>query len=166
LKSDILNLKEVRETECEFHGLGNKSIKLEGITTLDLIIEDKHIPHDFYILGNLPNLKTDGILGRDFLEKYQCIIDYQSYTLQNNVEEVDLIIPMNMNFHTYFNTTIPSRSEIIHKVDLNINEDCIINSREIQKGVFIANCIIPKNGFKHIKILNTTEKDIPLKDIC
>lgn len=68
-----------------------------------------------------------------------------------------------MNFKTINNITLPSRSEIIMPIEIDIQEDSLVCGKEIQKGVFVANSIIPSEGNKHIKILNTRDTPVTIK---
>ena len=57
------------------------------------------------------------------------------------------------------------RSEIIHPINIDINVDSIIINKEIQLGIFVSNTIIQGNRFCHVKILNTTDKDVILENV-
>lgn len=63
--------------------------------------------------------------------------------------------------------TIPARTERIVSIILDSNEEQICLSREVEKGVYAANCIIRPNAHNvgAISILNTTNKDVHLKEI-
>ena len=45
-----------------------------------------------------------------------------------------------------------------------MEKDGVICNLEIIKGVFLANSIIPKDGYKHIKLLNVTDKTVKLEN--
>ena len=60
---------------------------------------------------------------------------------------------------------IEKRSEIIYPLQLNLTEDSIILSNELEPGIFVGNTIVPGKSISHVKILNTTDEDIILKNI-
>lgn len=60
---------------------------------------------------------------------------------------------------------IEKRSELICPVQLNLTEDSIILSKELESGIFIGNTIVPGSGITHVKFLNTTDEDVILKNV-
>lgn len=60
---------------------------------------------------------------------------------------------------------IEKRSESLHPIQLNLTEDSIILSKELEPGIFVGNTIVPGKGICHVKFLNTTDEDVILKNI-
>jgi len=108
-------------------------------------------------------IPCDGILGIDFIRKYNCQLIF------NPSEEDWLIIrPNNLKFPIHVPMTyssgnnsilLPARSQVVRKIQLNSEEDSVlIPNQEIQHGIYIASTIATsKNAF--IRLLNTTNKD-------
>ena len=114
--------------------------------------------------SNFP-IKTDGIIGRDILNKLLAKIDYETFTVTFIIDNEELTIPMKTKIFNDFFIQVPKRSEAIHQIYVLLNEDSLVLNKQLHEGVFLGNCIIPKEGIAHIKILNTTNEDIKLKNI-
>lgn len=147
----------------------NKRFKITGITdgVTETIAETETIlkfenglklKHNFQIVNNDFPIPTDGILGRDFFCKYRCVIDYDQWLLKFIFENHMIEVPIEDNIDNGF--ILPSRCEIIKNISkLNIMEDMVVYSEEIQPGIFCGNTIIsPKNPC--IKFINTTNKPV------
>lgn len=142
--------------KCSISGIGSGIIETYGSTTSNIILDNLIVHQSFYIVGNNFPIPADGILGRDFLAKHRCCIDYNSWLLSIYVNNEIITIPIcdKNNRHNI----IPPRCEILKSVNLpQLNEDSVIISGEIQPGVFYANAIINQNN-SFIRFLNTTDK--------
>ena len=68
---------------CKYSGIigvtGNKKL-MEGVISLDLKIGTVHCKHLFYVIRDM---QPEIILGRDFLQKYECHLDFSSNTLRS-----------------------------------------------------------------------------------
>lgn len=117
--------------------------------------------HNFQIVGDDFPIPTDGILGRDFLRKYKCSIDYEYWLLKFKLNNHTIEVPIEDGVDTGF--IIPNRCETIKNVHkLNISEDMVVSAQEIQPGVFCGNTIIsPKNTC--IKFINTTNLPVHIR---
>ena len=127
-------------------------------------IFDKNISHKLHIVEDNFPILTDGIIGRDILNRLLAKIDYETYSVIFVVKNEDLTIPMKTRTLKDFFITIPKRSETIHYINVNVKEDSLVLNKEIEDGIFVSNCIIPKEGMAHVKILNTIDKEVKLKN--
>lgn len=55
--------------------------------------------------------------------------------------------------------------EIIVSINITIQKGVIVLREEITKEIIMANTIIPKDGTKQAKILNTLDKEITLQKL-
>lgn len=114
------------------------------------------ISHQFHIVSDDFNIHTDGIIGKEFLERYNCNINFTSgeKTLTVNTDE-----PIIMKISSGPNTNsimIPPRAEVIRNFFINSQEECVVHNHEPLPGVFIARTIAdPKNAY--VRVLNTTD---------
>ena len=146
-----------------------KKFKINGITpkTIETIAETEtclitnenlSFVHNFQIVDNDFPIPTDGILGRDFLVKYKCTIDYEYWLLNVNINNNIISLPINDNSNKAF--TIPARCEVIRNVpDFSVTEDSVVLAQEIQPGVFCGNTIVSPES-RSIKFINTTESQV------
>lgn len=158
LKLDI----PIHRKELIINGIGGQKCAI-GYVYLQLHYQSHMFEHKFYIFDDLP-CQYDGIIGQDFLVQYHAIINLcdKNLTLTSNSTR-SIKLPLQVN-KKYF--TLPPRSESIHYVTTDAHDDCVIGSKELQDGVFLAGSLVsPINGNIPLRILNTTETEIQLNNI-
>jgi len=132
-------------------------IKSFGKTILTLQVSgNTEIAHDFQVVDKHFNIETDGILGRDFLKKYRCSIDYDTYTLNTHYENLKIETTLMDNW-----IMLPARSEVIRKISAQNLKNVLIESQEIQTGIFCANSI--GGDICYVRFINATDKNTILK---
>lgn len=121
------------------------------------------VNHSFHLVdANFPIL-TDGILGRDFLSLFRCNIDYESWLLNFNIDNIAVSVPIQDTVNE--NYIIPQRCEVIRKIkDLKITEDMVLFSKEIKPGLFCGNAIISPTC-QYVKFMNTTSRPINVSNV-
>ena len=152
------------EERSSINGIGGK-VEAIGYVWLRLQANEESFTQKFYVFNSLPCTAV-GILGHDFLSKYQAILDYRMDNLvliTNNNQEIHLKILKNLE-DSYF--IIPPRSESIHYIDMNVDEESVVCAKEMREGIFMASTIVkPILGKIPVLILNTTENEVKLKNI-
>lgn len=124
------------------------------------------LTHNLFLVDEEFPVKTDGIIGRDFLDKYNCNLDYGSWIISFIYNQHKVEVPMFKFISVAENegVTLPAHTEVIQAVNLVLAEDSVIHSGEIAPGVFLADSIVPASGVKHVKILNKTDQQISLQN--
>lgn len=147
----------------KINGITNSTIQTIAETETALITEnDLSIVHNFQIVDDSFPIPTDGILGRDFLVKFKCTIDYESWLLNINTANYIISLPIEDNAENAF--TIPARCEVIRNIpNLSLTEDSVVLSQEIQPGVFCGNTIVSPTS-RCIKFVNTTENQVIIRN--
>lgn len=121
-----------------------------------------NLSHNFQIVDENFPIPTDGILGRDFFCKYKCSIDYDQWLLKFLFNNHSIEVPIQDSFDSGF--ILPNRCEMIKNVNkLNITEEMVVLSEEIQPGIFCGNTIISPEK-PYVKFINTTDKPVHIKD--
>lgn len=116
------------------------------------------IHHNFQLVDVDFPVPTDGILGRDFLTKFKCTIDYEHWLLNFRFQNHEISVPIEDNYDG--GILIPPRCEVIRKVPyLRFTEDTLVHSQEIQPGIFCGNTIVSKDS-PYVKFINTTERQV------
>lgn len=113
-KDEIVNNKE----KISITGVakGSKLVTL-GTINVNLIVNNFSLFHKFHILNNGFNLKTDGILGMDFLLKFNSKID-----LLNKSIKMQLKVNSKNEINTNGNSIIPTESFIsVFQINRDIN---------------------------------------------
>lgn len=148
---------------CTITGIQHQSIDTLGTINVPLHLPyESTISHKFHIIPeNLP-IPTDGILGRDFLTKFHCVIDYDTWTLSSFINSKFIEIPIQDKLLDEI--LIPPRCEVFRKISIqNPLQDYVILSKEIKPGVFCANSVLnAKNPL--VKFINTTEYTVKIRE--
>lgn len=156
-----LNLP-IHKERINIKGIGGR-LNTEGYVYIPFTLCDIEINHKFYVLKNLP-CTHDGIIGQDFLIKYNCIINYENNQLTLKHAGIEQSLPLDMGklgFNNY--VVIPPRCEKIFEINFELKDDYVILPKELCEGVFIAGSICkPKNGKILIQLLNTRETEVGL----
>lgn len=98
---------------------------------------------------------TDGILGMDFINEFKCIINYNEMLLSTASGIKTKIINALPNYNLY----VPARSEVIPKVNLNVNDNAVVQSDLLAPVVYLAGSIVSKEH-KFVRLLNTNNYSI------
>lgn len=139
-------------------------ISISGITPNNSMKTLGHIPiyyeslnHNFHVVI-LEDFLYDGIVGNDFLSKFNCKIDYT----QNNILISDKV-KLTLNFTEPIYTIPPCTETIIECSVSNpeINEGFILDQIPIN-SLLIANCIVKvkPNGRINVSVVNTSESPV------
>lgn len=123
------------------------------------MIEDHLFEHQFQIVDNDFPVPSDGILGLDFLQKYNCKLDYDQdnwkLILRPNFLNFDIVLPIS---NTYNNNAfiLPPRCEVIRRIEIKSkHKELLIHNQQVKPGIFVGRTIV-SNISPYIRILNTT----------
>lgn len=158
IKYDLLSSlgKDIKiyKTNIQVNGISGSLFSL-GYCYLDLDFNKKRFRHKFYVFEKL-SCKASGILGQDFIMKYNGVINYTNNTLCLTETNDSVVIPI--QFYNYsYSLTIDPRCEVIRYVPVKANYECVVMPKTLKKGVFLAGIIAtPSNGSIPVRILNTT----------
>lgn len=83
IKENLLNefQKMYINQKCTINGVADGRIETIGRTSTNIIIDGTVLPHHFQVVAKKNPIKSDGILGRDFLAKYGCNICLKTWLL-------------------------------------------------------------------------------------
>lgn len=116
-----------------------------------------------YVVKGLPP-SIPALLGKNFLYKYETILNFKEQTLIAYVNNCKIKIPFNTPNMSFI--CVPARTEITAFVEVNVNEPQVLLSEEVKPYVFIANSIVkPNNGKIPVKILNVSRKTVLLHEL-
>lgn len=144
---------------AQFQALHSTSYK--GTITTDIIYPNNTlIQHKFQLINEDFPIPTDGILGRDFLTKFHCNINYDSWILTAFNADTEIEFTIQDNLGGYF--MIPPRCEVLRIIDTGKPDGSyFMESKEILPGVFNAKSIV--NTRNHlIKFITTTTEMVKI----
>lgn len=144
-------------------GISQEIIESKGLTSIELQTDKYIIPHSFHIVNQQFPIPCDGIIGIDFIKKFNCQLDFKPK------EDWFIIRPNNLKFPIYVPITynsgnnrilLPARSQVVRKINITSIEDTniLIPNQEIETGIYVANTISTSNDV-YIRILNTHHTD-------
>lgn len=150
------------ENHCSIRGIANEEKKSYGTIECLIVTEGYSIENSFHLVGNDFPVPTDGILGRDFLTRYKCEINYDTWMLTAYCNGICAQLPIYDNLNG--SIVIPARSEVIrHLSNLKTDSDVVIEATQIKPGVFCASTIVNKHS-PCIRFINVTEEDIVINN--
>lgn len=152
------------ETKVQIKGITTENVETLAICNAFIELPDNFkIQHKFHIVNDEFPILCTGILGKDFLEKFKCSIDYETKSL--------LIKPLpNIKFNIALTSLfpkieIPPRVEKVFEVPLSAieNSEVLIEAKILQDGVFLGNSISNvSNSHVKICILNSNDYSVNL----
>lgn len=154
--------EKVNPTEkIKINGIAG-SIHTLGSANIVLKIQDVEICHKFLIVDKLQN-GLHGIIGTDFLQKFQAKINFENFTLGLSVHDYNITLPIETNYD--FSIKIPARCEVIKYIWTNVTVDCVVLAKELTTGVYVGSTIVrPKQNLIPVRILNTNDEEIIIKN--
>lgn len=157
----------IRENVINIVGITEGSVKSLGTILSSLIFKNNtNIELEFTVVPDNFPIPVDGIIGKDFLKKYKCSLDYLSMNFTIRYKQLLIETPITDTKNEEKYHLIPPRCEVIKLFRLitDTTNDHVIDNTEIFPGVFIASAIVnPQNCF--LRILNTNNRPVEVKKI-
>lgn len=153
-----------KNEQIDIRGITDMAIASLGTSEIDLYFPDTTINHKFHIVSNNFQIPAHGILGKDFLKRFNCQIDYEKMQLviKSNKNKVFITIQNGPNPNSM---VIPPRCEVVRIFHIeNYSSPQFIDSSEIKNGVFISKTIA-KHANPLVKVLNTTFEPQIIKNV-
>ena len=101
VRSDLLEAKEILETQVDLCGVTGHRIPLRGPVDVELQVGAASMRHSVYVA----DVADPCILGLDFLNKYHCSIDIPNLTMEAAGVQVNLQMQDESDVSSYRNTT-------------------------------------------------------------
>ena len=152
--------------KIDLKGIGENLIKTMGFCYLTIIFKNKNIKHKFHVVPKEFQLSSDGIIGFDFMETNNVIINCQKKLisidkqLEDNLEKpIDTNIIMN-NIKINKEHILKARHINLIKVNVDSNKEGIINKIILPQDLYMAHTMVsPVNNETYISIVNISEKE-------
>ena len=149
--------------EINIKGISNTVMKTEETVALKLYTDTRETTHTFHVVGSEFGIHYDGILGRNFFEDKQSIINYcdQQIVMGNVVVKLD-----SKSFTANIGNcklSLKARSENIVKLPNKSVGHGLTSKKELMPGVYLAESLTKAmDGMCITSIVNTLEEDITL----
>lgn len=144
------------ENSIQLKGITDEYISSHGSQIVDLHFDHIKIKYKFQIVDEKFPIPAHGIIGKDFIQDFKCILDFSDMNFTIQTYKQNIILPINYGPNDD-RIAIPPRCEVfrVFKID-NFTGTAFIEQREIHPGIFIANTIIHESN-PVIRIINTNE---------
>lgn len=145
-------------------GITDDPITTLGSVEAVLRNEEFEVDFPFHVVPDYFHIPSDGIIGKDFMKRFRCNIDYDSMMFSFYLDNSLVSIPI-MEGPTDDTIVLPARSEVMRQFTLEnrIDQPMLVTPQEVKPGVFIARTMI--NSSKPLlTVLNTTERVVVLKN--
>lgn len=158
IKENVIANKQYSTNNIiQLKGINEKIVFTLGTVSLNIKIGEYTVPHDFHIIPESFPINHDGILGRDFLQANNSIIDYNQGTLTISGELFKLLPPKN-------SVILKARSETIVKIPCTKFKEgtsVYYETFQIKENVIMGSCLSIVNNKECVaSILNSSEKNI------
>jgi transposase InsO family protein len=169
--SSLNNINKVNESEKLFlTGLqSEKSIETLGTIKIDMAYNNEKFCHTFHVINYPINIKSDGIIGLDFLHRHNVSLDFSQDILISGNNNIKLT-PYSNDLKIEKPGKMLKARSITFIMAKILNKDIvegITPEMEIKENVFLSKCItaVNKEGEALVSILNASEKDLNLLKI-
>lgn len=155
-------------------GITQTPIFTLGSFNLKIVQQHTEFEHKFHLISDNFPIPSNGIIGKDFIKRFKCLIDYGEMTIKIRKNEIEVVeIPIKSELMNGV-SALPPRSETFKIFHIKSEKfPCVIEPQEIEKGILVPSSIVyqPKswlrvlNTHDNVKIVNTEEiKTSPLTD--
>lgn len=139
-------------------GITNERINSIGSLKLNLVLNHLNIEHKFYIVSDNFPIPCSGILGKDFLKRHNCLIDFNEMKLSIRPNR---LTPTKIDIRNEVLpgiSVIPPRCESFKLFRIKSNQfPCVIEAQDIERDVRIPTTIAYSNNC-WIRVLNTSDE--------
>lgn len=155
----INNHKLNQNSIVELKGISKEPVYTLGIYPVTINLKNnKTLVHSFHIVPDDISIKSDGLIGRDFLQKHKVKINYEeeSFHFEDNYFK---IFPSEALL-----TTIPARCEIVISAIANIPEaEGFVKSKQLSDNLFIGSTLTKVLNYKClVSILNISNEPLTI----
>lgn len=140
----------------DIKGITNDLISSFGTIYITLQFNGVSVSQIFHVVPDDFAIPSNGILGKDFIKKFKCVLDYGSMKFTMRLSNKSISIPIQSGILDN-ELTIPPRTEVFRIFKVSCGKfPAIIHSKEIEKGIFSATTVAYEPETV-IRILNTNE---------
>lgn len=136
-------------------GITEEKQKSLGSILLNINIANLSIEHKFHLIDDKFQIPSHGIIGRDFLKRLKCNVDYAQMLFSVRPDDAPHVnIPLQCEIARGL-SALPPNSETFKLFYIqNTNFPCVIPAQQIDENVFIPNTIA-YDTVTYLRVLNT-----------
>lgn len=177
-----MSLIKIGSLSKNFNYNQNDIIKLAGIAktpiftlgslNLKIVEQNTEFEHKFHLVSDDFLIPSNGIIGKDFLKRFKCLVDYGEMIITIGKSDNEFVkVPIQSEL---FRGISAPRSETFKIFHIESEKfPCVIEPQEIEKGILVPSSIVYQpqswvrvlNTHDGIKIINTEAvKASPITD--
>ena len=166
--NESLDMKNINTSlKYNLAGIGKGKTPTIGAISTNFLFKNYQINHNVHLVDKDFPIPCDGIIGHDFIKKYNCVLDYVDegpcwFVIRPKLQaQITVEILHSPKPNTL---TIPARAEVIRYINIESTEsEVFVPTQMLATGVFTGNAIVnTKHPF--VRIINTTDDDLFLEN--
>lgn len=137
-------------------GISKTPIFSLGSFNLKIIEQNIEFVHKFHMVPNDICIPSHGIIGKDFIKRFKCILDYGRMKITIQSRNNFITVPIRSELIPGV-SALPPRSETFKIFHIKSEQfPCVIKAQEFEEGVVVPTTIVhePKSW---LRVLNTNE---------
>lgn len=119
--------------------------------------QNVELEHKFHLVSDDFCIPSHGIIGKDFIKRFKCLIDYGNMTVSIRNQNSELIVIPIKSELLHGVSAVPPRSETFKIFHIRSEHfPCLIEAQEFDEGVVVPTTLVyePKSW---LRVLNTNE---------
>lgn len=139
-------------------GITDEKQQSLGSIIAKIVFKNIGIEHKFHVVKNDFPMPADGIVGKDFLRRHKCTLDFDKMDLLIRPNEtITVKVPLQTNMNDS-QTAVPPNSEVFRLFKLNCEQfPCVIQTQNLTEHVVVPTTIVfSKESW--IRVLNTDDE--------
>lgn len=125
-----------------------------GSFNLRIIVQNIEFEHKFHLTSDDFPIPSNGIIGKDFLKRFKCLVDYGEMILTIRNKDEFIKIPIKSELMDGV-SELPPRSETFKIFHIKSEKfPCIVEPQEIENGILVPSSIVYEPN-SWLRVLNT-----------
>lgn len=115
----------------QIRGITNHVIRSIGTISIRFYIHNVALLCTLHVVPDDFNIPSDGILGKDFIKNYNCILDYDHMLLTIKANDTYLEVPI-LDGPNRESIVLPARCEVLRQFNLTSGHECVILIKKLR----------------------------------
>lgn len=137
----VKHMNNIQYDKSDIYGIDDIPVQTIGYIYLKFNINNVLLTHKFLILEDVP-FQCIGLLGKDFMYKNRCILDYDTQTFK--IRKYPYCTEININTD---HIEIKPRVRMLIKLPSQLTGQVVVHNQRLSDGVFLARqlCTVKNN---------------------
>lgn len=139
-------------------GIAKNPIFSLGSFNMKIVEQNVEFEHKFHLVSDDFLIPSNGIIGKDFIKRFKCLIDYGEMTFTIRKPNIaPIILPIKSELINGV-SALPARCETFRIFHIKSNKfPCLIEAQEIEENIVVPTTIVHQPQ-ACIRVLNTNDE--------